>query len=51
MSPSDDVNITFRLPREVHTAAKELAEAEHRSLSNLLLVLVIEGLERRQVDS
>jgi metal-responsive CopG/Arc/MetJ family transcriptional regulator len=45
----DDVRVV-RLPRDLIERVDEAAAGEMRSRSNLVRVLVVEGLQRREVD-
>lgn len=40
-------HVNLRLPDEIHAALIQMAEAEDRSLNNMLVVLIKEGQQRR----
>jgi predicted HicB family RNase H-like nuclease len=49
MSPSEEpdpeVRVTLRMPGPLHQRAKAAADRERRSLNNMLVVLIEQGLD------
>lgn len=43
-------HVNVRLPDETHAALVAMAEAEDRSLNNMVVVLIKEGQQRRSAE-
>jgi hypothetical protein len=44
------IRFSLRLPVAIHTQIKQLADREQRSMNNQMIVMLREGIERRELS-